>query len=168
MEAVLGLVLAGAGVVATIWAGWWATRGKRTTIKVDLSQAIALPPAADDPVDFYSVTVRNTGQTAVTFPVWCAQLRIKGWKKGFTFVPRLDTLDTFVGSVYGPFSDVRFPYTLEPSRSFNVLVSRKGFDQLIGEKGKTGSVKVEAVVTDDIKRTFVSRPLNSSIAAKSQ
>lgn len=167
MATALGLVLAAAGVVATVWAGWWATRGKRTTIKVDLSQAIALPPAEKDHVDFYSVTVRNIGEVAVTFPVWCIQLRIKGWKKGFNFVPRLDILDTFVGSAYGPFSDVRFPYTLEPSRSFNVLVSRKGFDQLIGEKGKTGQVKVEAVVTDDIKRTFVSRPLHSTIAVKS-
>ena len=166
MPVVLGLILAALGVAATIWAGIRSTRAKRAAISVDLAQSIALPPAATDSLNFYSIAVRNTGEVTVTFPVWCAQLRIKGWKNGFVFVPRLDILDSYVGTTYGPFCDVRFPHTLEPGRSFTIMISRKGFDTLISGKGKTGSVKVEAVVTDDIKRTFVSRAIKSTIDAE--
>ena len=68
MPVVLGLILAAAGVAATIWAGLRSTRAKRAAISVDLAQSIALPPAATDPLNFYSIAVRNTGVVAVTFP----------------------------------------------------------------------------------------------------
>jgi hypothetical protein len=46
------------------------------------------------------------------------------------------------------------------------LLYRQQLDTLISGKGKTGAVKVEAVVTDDIKRMFVSRATKSTIGAQ--